>query len=132
MKALRTTPLPAWSTRTWDPWDGYLRFHVGVAWRTSNRTAAARPGGAAPKSGSGFIQRARSAKVKTRTTPGIRAASWADRDDARVRVGRPDKRRMEQARELHVVDEAPLAAKEPRVFSPFDGRTEIFRAHDRQ
>jgi hypothetical protein len=33
-------------------------------------TRAASPGGIAPKSGSGFIQRSRSAKVNTWATPG--------------------------------------------------------------
>src|SRR5207244_941146 len=36
----------------------------------SNLTTAPRPGGTAPKSGSGFIQRSRSLNVSTRTTPG--------------------------------------------------------------
>ena len=36
--------------------------------------AAASPGGGAPKSGSGFIQLSRSAKVKTATTPGAARA----------------------------------------------------------
>ena len=38
-------------------------------------TRAARPGGMAPKSGSGFIHRSRSAKVKTWATPGSRLAA---------------------------------------------------------
>src|SRR5262245_14929645 len=61
---------------------------ISPTWRTTSRTMAswptcfivtstraARPGGMAPKSGSGFIQRSRSANVKTRNTPGRRAAS---------------------------------------------------------
>ena len=38
-------------------------------------TRAARPGGIAPKSGSGFIQRSRSANVNTWATPGSRLAA---------------------------------------------------------
>src|SRR5262249_38752447 len=41
----------------------------------SKRTAAARPGGGAPNSGSGFSQRERSSAVNTRTTPGMAAAA---------------------------------------------------------
>src|SRR5262245_7602373 len=49
--------------------------HCGACFiRTSTRAAS--PGGTAPKSGSGFIHRARSENVKTRATPGMpRAAS---------------------------------------------------------
>ena len=63
------------------------------AWRTSKRIAAASPGGTAPKSGSGFIQRSRSANVKTRSTPEsalaaavristMRAWAWGERRNA--------------------------------------------------
>src|SRR5436190_16287729 len=63
------------------------------AWRRSNVTAAARPGGAAPKSGSGFIQRSRSLYVKTAATPdsafaaavwirAMRAWAWGERTNA--------------------------------------------------
>ena len=61
---------------------------ISPTWRASSRhiaswwgcfmvtaTRAARPGGIAPKSGSGFIQRSRSAKVKTWATPGSRLAA---------------------------------------------------------
>ena len=55
--------------------------------------AAASPGGTAPKSGRGFIQRSRSAKVKTVATPGsaraaavlsatMRAWAWGERRNA--------------------------------------------------
>src|SRR5438874_9653288 len=77
---------PTWRVRS------RQRANCG-AWRTSNVTAAARPGGAAPKSGSGFIQRSRSPCVKTAATPGsafdaavwirtIRAWAWGERTNA--------------------------------------------------
>src|SRR3989442_2822855 len=80
------TASPTWRARSRQ--SGYCG-----AWRTSKRIAAASPGGGAPKRGSGFIQRSRSANVKTRTTPGIRAAAsvrilpmracaWGDRRKA--------------------------------------------------
>src|SRR5262249_30130797 len=59
----------------------------------SNFTTAASPGGTAPKSGSGFIQRSRARKVSTRTTPAaaaaravsirtMRAWAWGERRNA--------------------------------------------------
>src|SRR5207245_8192773 len=36
---------------------------------------------------------------------------------------------VEHARQRHVVDETPVATKEPRVFSPLYRRAEVFRAH---
>ncbi len=43
--------------------------------RMSNLTLAARPGGAAPNTGRGFIQRRKVSKVNTRATPGMAAAA---------------------------------------------------------
>src|SRR5437867_3060091 len=59
---------PTWRARS------RQRAHWG-AWRTSNLTTAASPGGTAPKSGKGFIQRSTAANVRTRTTPGAAAAA---------------------------------------------------------
>ena len=43
-----------------------------------------------------------------------------DAVDAGVRERRPDERRVQAARDLHVVGEAALAADQPRVFAPAD------------
>src|SRR2546427_8362469 len=56
-------------------------FRSWDAWRTSNVIAAARPGGGAPKSGSGFIQRARSSNVKTAATPASAFAATVSRSE---------------------------------------------------
>jgi hypothetical protein len=62
-------------------------------------------------------------------TRGRRGRGDVDPHDSRVSVRRAEERRVEHARQDHVVDEAPLAPKKSRVLPPLHRRAEEFRAH---
>ena len=68
--------------------------------------------------------------MKTRRTPGRAAAALgADGCDARVGVRAPEKRGVQHAGQLHVVEEAALPAQEARVLAPWHGRAEVLGSH---
>jgi len=53
---------------------------------------------------------------------------YVDPANFRMRVRAADEARVKRAREPDVVDEMALAPEQRRVFGPFDGRAEPFRA----
>jgi hypothetical protein len=99
------------------------------AWRRSNFTPAASPGGGAPNSGKRLHPALEVGEREDgrHTGQGARGAD-VEPGDAGVRVRRAQESRVQEARQRDVVDEAPLTAEEARIFAPPDGGAEVLGA----